>query len=163
MWSSLPLLSSVRESRQVPSSLTFHNMLLFMTKGCNPHDQHRSLKTTHYRLSVTVHSTYLQLSSARKLRTGHSIEKRDPLNTNLLKYVYVRLAKHHTRKTYWGSAGIAPRILNLGTRRRWVVSFAPRPLYSHAQWILHLNMILGYCSWGYTDPIKIHLRLQVKW
>jgi hypothetical protein len=32
-------------------------------------------------------------------------------------------------KTYWGSGGIAPRILDLGTRWRWVVSFTPRPLY----------------------------------
>jgi hypothetical protein len=32
-------------------------------------------------------------------------------------------------KTYWGSAGIDPRILNLGIRWRWVVSFTPRPLY----------------------------------
>jgi hypothetical protein len=32
-------------------------------------------------------------------------------------------------ETYWGSGGIAPRILNLGTRWRWVVSFTPRPLY----------------------------------
>jgi hypothetical protein len=28
-----------------------------------------------------------------------------------------------------GGGGIAPRILDLGTRRRWVASFAPRPLY----------------------------------
>jgi len=32
-------------------------------------------------------------------------------------------------KTYWGNAGIAPYILNLGIRCRWVVSFTPRPLY----------------------------------
>jgi hypothetical protein len=30
---------------------------------------------------------------------------------------------------YWGNGGIAPRILNLGSRWRWVVSFTPRPLY----------------------------------
>jgi hypothetical protein len=40
----------------------------------------------------------------------------------------------------WGSEGIAPRILNLGTRRRWVVRFTPRPLYPRrknpgAHWI----------------------------
>jgi hypothetical protein len=29
-----------------------------------------------------------------------------------------------------GSGGIAPRILDLGTRWRWMVSFTPRPLYS---------------------------------
>jgi len=28
-----------------------------------------------------------------------------------------------------GSGGIAPRILNLSTKWRWVVSFTPRPLY----------------------------------
>jgi hypothetical protein len=33
-------------------------------------------------------------------------------------------------KAYWGSEGIAPRILDLGTKWRWVVSFTPRPLYS---------------------------------
>jgi hypothetical protein len=30
-------------------------------------------------------------------------------------------------KTYWRSGGIAPRILNLGARWRWVVSFTLRP------------------------------------
>jgi hypothetical protein len=32
-------------------------------------------------------------------------------------------------KAYWGSAAIALRILDLGTRWRSVVSFTPRPLY----------------------------------
>jgi hypothetical protein len=32
-------------------------------------------------------------------------------------------------KAYEGSGVIAPRILDLGSRRRWVVSFTPRPLY----------------------------------
>jgi hypothetical protein len=32
-------------------------------------------------------------------------------------------------KVYWWSGGIAPRILDLGTRWRWVVSFTSRPLY----------------------------------
>jgi len=33
-------------------------------------------------------------------------------------------------KVYWGSGGITPRILDLGTRWRWVVSFTPQPPYS---------------------------------
>jgi hypothetical protein len=37
--------------------------------------------------------------------------------------------KHHAMKTYWGSGGIALRLLDLGTRWRWVVRFTPRPLY----------------------------------
>jgi hypothetical protein len=32
-------------------------------------------------------------------------------------------------KTYCGSGGIAPRILDLCTKWRWVVRFTPRPLY----------------------------------
>jgi len=32
-------------------------------------------------------------------------------------------------KAYWGSGGITPRILELGTRWKWVVRFTLRPLY----------------------------------
>jgi hypothetical protein len=28
------------------------------------------------------------------------------------------LTKHHAMKTYWGNGGIAPRVLDLGTRWR---------------------------------------------
>jgi len=38
------------------------------------------------------------------------------------------LTDHHSMKAYWGSGGIAPRIL-WGTRWRWVVSFTSQPLY----------------------------------
>jgi hypothetical protein len=38
------------------------------------------------------------------------------------------LTTYHAMKMNWGSEGTAPRILNLGTRWKWVVSFAPRPL-----------------------------------
>jgi hypothetical protein len=36
-------------------------------------------------------------------------------------------------ETYWRSRGIAPRILDLSTRWEWMVSFTPRPLYSHGK------------------------------
>jgi hypothetical protein len=36
-------------------------------------------------------------------------------------------------KAYWGSGGITPRILDIRTRGRWVVSFTPRPLYSRGK------------------------------
>jgi len=39
------------------------------------------------------------------------------------------LAKHHAIKMYCGSRFIAPRIIKLGVRRMWVVSFTPQPLY----------------------------------
>jgi hypothetical protein len=32
-------------------------------------------------------------------------------------------------ETYWGSGGIASRIIDLDTSWRWAVSFTPRPLY----------------------------------
>jgi hypothetical protein len=54
------------------------------------------------------------------------------------------LTKYHAMKTYWGSGGIAPRILDLGTRWRWMVSFTPRPLYPQGKnpWYT-LNRRLG--------------------
>jgi hypothetical protein len=38
------------------------------------------------------------------------------------------LTKHHAMKMNWRSGGIAPHILDFGTRWRWVVSFTLRPL-----------------------------------
>jgi hypothetical protein len=32
-------------------------------------------------------------------------------------------------KAFWGSGGIAPRILDIKTRWKWVTIFTPRPLY----------------------------------
>jgi hypothetical protein len=43
------------------------------------------------------------------------------------------LTEHHTMKVYWGSGGIAPCILDLGSRWRGVVSFMPQPLYSQGK------------------------------
>jgi hypothetical protein len=56
---------------------------------------------------------------------------------NLASYTKVKVkvklslcsTKHLAMKTYRGSGGIAPRILDLSTRWRWVVSFTPLPLY----------------------------------
>jgi hypothetical protein len=45
------------------------------------------------------------------------------------KVVPVLQTEHHDLKAYWGSGGIDPRILDLGTRRGWVVNFTPLPLY----------------------------------
>jgi hypothetical protein len=39
------------------------------------------------------------------------------------------LTKHLAMKRYWGRERIAPRILDLGTRWRWVVSFTSQSLY----------------------------------
>jgi hypothetical protein len=54
------------------------------------------------------------------------------------------LTKHHAMKTYWGSGGIAPHILDLDTRWSWVVSFTFRQLYPQGEspWYL-LDRRLG--------------------
>jgi hypothetical protein len=41
------------------------------------------------------------------------------------------LTERYDMKVYWGSGGIATHVRDLGTRRKWVFSFRPRPLYSH--------------------------------
>jgi hypothetical protein len=45
------------------------------------------------------------------------------------KAVVLFLTAHHAMKAYCGSVYIHRRILDFGTRWRWVVSFTPRPLY----------------------------------
>jgi len=40
------------------------------------------------------------------------------------------LIKHHAMQTCWGSGGIAPCILDLSSRWRWMVKFTPQQLYS---------------------------------
>jgi hypothetical protein len=57
-----------------------------------------------------------------------------PISFSLLwwikvKVVSVLLSKHLTMKAYRGSGGIAPGILDLVTRWRWVISFTSRLLY----------------------------------
>jgi hypothetical protein len=49
------------------------------------------------------------------------------------KFVPVLLTEHHAMKAYWVSGDIAPRILDLGIRRRRVVSFTDRLLYQHGK------------------------------
>jgi hypothetical protein len=47
------------------------------------------------------------------------------------------LTKHHADKTYWGSVGIAPSILNLCIKRGRMISFTPRSLraqYKSSRW-----------------------------
>jgi len=45
-----------------------------------------------------------------------------------VKGIFVPTPKNHAMKTYLGSGGTDPPILNLGTRWRWVFSFTHRPL-----------------------------------
>jgi len=45
----------------------------------------------------------------------------------------------HTMKTYGGSRGIVPLILNVGTKWRWVFSFTSQLLYPHERSQFSLN------------------------
>jgi len=55
------------------------------------------------------------------------------------------LTEHHAIKTYWGSGSIAPRIHDLCTRLRRVVSFTPRPLYPQGKspWYILDRRLVG--------------------
>jgi hypothetical protein len=60
------------------------------------------------------------IRNAYRILVGKSVEK----ITSRLKHVKVKvklslcLTKHHVMKAYWGSGGIAPSILDFGTRWR---------------------------------------------
>jgi len=66
--------------------------------------------------------------------------------------------RHHTMETYWGSGSIAPHILNLGTRWRWVVSSIPRLLYSQgkrSQYQMDRRLHWAHSCCGHSDKEKI--------
>jgi hypothetical protein len=75
------------------------------------------------------------------------------LNWNFTCSIYARTytgrgMTHHStvlhHEDVWRSAGIAPRILNLGTRWTWVVRSTPRPLYPQRKCPFYpLNRRLG--------------------
>jgi hypothetical protein len=50
-------------------------------------------------------------------------------HTQMLSLRFFFVNEHNAMKAYWGSGYIAPRILDLGTRWRWVASFTARSLY----------------------------------
>jgi hypothetical protein len=56
------------------------------------------------------------------------------------------LTKYHAMKTYCRSGGIAPRVLNLRAKWRWVVSFTLRSLY------LWKRAPSTLCVWSWVDP-----------
>jgi hypothetical protein len=58
------------------------------------------------------------------------------------------LTEHHAMKAYWGSGGISPRILDLSTRWRRVVSFVLRPLYPQGKNPLSPTHLIG----GWVGP-----------
>jgi hypothetical protein len=89
--------------------------------------------------SVTyINSVTLPFSSSQ-IRT---IIRRSPYTQNkngAFFFCCLNLTEHHATNAYWGSGGIAPRILDLGTSR-------PRPLYPQGKSPCHpLGRKLGGC------------------
>jgi hypothetical protein len=60
-------------------------------------------------LEIAFHNMPPKISLSTKLRTGKKVKKGK---------LSLRLTKHHAMKAYWGSGGIDPCILDLGTRLR---------------------------------------------
>jgi hypothetical protein len=63
--------------------------------------------------------------------------ERDDKSLQIL-YLCFLLTEYHAMRAYWESRGISPRILDHGTRWRWVVSFTPWPLYPQGNNPWHL-------------------------
>jgi hypothetical protein len=78
-------------------------------------------------MSMSLFSPSFRPMAGLKSRWNQLIFIADPVSSKVK--LSLCLTKHHTLKAYWGSGGIAPRILDLGTRWRWVASFTPWPLY----------------------------------
>jgi hypothetical protein len=58
-------------------------------------------------------------------------------------------------KAYWVNGGIAPRILDLSTRWRWVVSFTPRQPYRQGKSPVYpLDRWLGGPHWAGLDAVS---------
>jgi hypothetical protein len=63
----------------------------------------------------------------------------------------------HATKAYGGSRGVAPLILTLGTRRRWVVNFISRPIYARVSTGGWMGLRAGL---GVLDKLKNSLPCQ---
>jgi hypothetical protein len=81
-------------------------------------------------LTATLHGGLYTFSYLRKcFRQSRSVIM------SWISYVAYFLTEHHSLKAYWGSGGIPPRILDLGTRYSWVVGFTPRGRAPGTHWI----------------------------
>jgi len=75
------------------------------------------------KLTRLTHKKATQLHLVAEGSTICSFRSRRPVRN-----FWIHPRKHHSMETL-GDGGIAPRILDLGTRRRRVASFTIRPLY----------------------------------
>jgi len=65
--------------------------------------------------------------NSSKAQTSNSLHVYDYIKKN--RDISCSWIEHHAMKAYWGNGGLAPSILDLSTRWRWMTSFKSRPLY----------------------------------
>jgi hypothetical protein len=94
-------------------------------------------------------------NNKHSLRSNTKYENYSILTFFLLTNVKSKaVSVHHAMKTYWESGGIAPHIIDLGTRWKWVVSFTspaalpPRksPWYPMDRWLGVPQSRFGHCG-----------------
>jgi hypothetical protein len=89
----------------------------------------RQPPTLLWQLFVLHEDTFWSLRppSVPNLHSSYSPTSHPPFRRSLP--CEMRRVKQNAMKKYWRNGGIAPRILDLSTRWRWVASFTPWPLY----------------------------------
>jgi hypothetical protein len=103
-------------------------------------------------LQVRGNFIFVTLPAYVKKRYKNHIFPKKKVEVKLSLY----LAKHRVMKMYWRSVGIAPRILDLGTRWRWVVSFTPRErapgIHWLGGWVGSRAVLDAVVKWKFSSP-----------
>jgi hypothetical protein len=134
----LPLLVGVRSGTQIQAAL-------FITLE---RERERALlqwrwqsNSEHLFLWEQSNMVIFRLTEQNYMMLNHTIYSDKRLNSSLCLI-------NQIMKMHCGSVGIAPRILNLSTRWRWVVSFTSQPLYSRGQ----ESPSFTHCIGGWVGP-----------
>jgi hypothetical protein len=69
-------------------------------------------------INFSINNVYFEVSMATKCNEGFSGDQHGLMERVNGKRVKFSLSCNHSMKGYWGSRGVAPRILDLGTKWR---------------------------------------------
>ena len=75
-----------------------------------------------------------------------------------------KVVRVHNVEAYKGSRGIAPHILNLSARWRWVVNFTPQSLYPWEITRVHIKLEAGWAPeliWTFWRRVKYFARTGI--
>jgi hypothetical protein len=122
------------------------------------------LKKHRDKFAFTQNCSPVDHDPTKWLYSLHQSSNGDSAATHCFENVKVKLSvcltKHHARKTYWKSGGIAPHILDLGTRWRWVVSFTFRPLYPQGKNPRDTIAQMNLCTGSRDEIISLNDRIH---